>query len=223
LSVIAGTLSLGLGIYFIMMGWESLYSDSVNVNPNETAQYNENAQYNGRIFSIISGVAVVSGIVALVLSMLTFCYRRSRGFICTTGVLGVVASLGFLGLVVILAIFLRSLDGDKFVFHGTDFRIILMISITGLHSLLWLVAGILTICFVTSGRHAKLENELDKEDIEEKDIEEKDIEEQNIEEQNIEEKDIEEQNIEEKDIEAAQAPLVHAVVKPESTTPVEDA
>jgi hypothetical protein len=39
----------------------------------------------------------------------------------------------------------------------------------------------------------------------------------------LDKEDIEEQDIEEKDIEAAQAPLVHAVVKPESTTPVEDA
>ena len=174
LSIIAGSVSLILGIWILMMGLSAFWMDGGSFF----------------IFLIIfSGVAILLSIVALVLSMLTCSCRRSSGFIYTTGVLEVVAFVGVFGMTVLFMIALIAP-------FGWNLSTILLLFLAVLLPVLWLVAGILTICFVKSGRHAELENELDKEDIEE-------------------------QNIEDQDIEAAQVPV--AVVEPESTTPVENA
>ena len=171
LSIIAGSVSLILGIWILM-----------------TLTLTDGGSFFIFII-IVTGVAILLSIVALVLSMLTCSCRRSSGFIYTTGVLEVVAFVGVLGMTVLFMIALIAP-------FGWNLYTILLLLLAVLLPVLWLVAGILTICFVKSGRHAELENELDKEDIEE-------------------------QNIEDQDIEAAQVPV--AVVEPESTTPVEDA
>ena len=171
LSIIAGSVSLILGIWILM-----------------TLTLTDGGSFFIFII-IVTGVAILLSIVALVLSMLTCSCRRSSGFIYTTGVLEVVAFVGVLGMTILLMLALIAP-------FGWNLYTILLLLLAVLLPVLWLVAGILTICFVKSGRHAELENELDKEDIEE-------------------------QNIEDQDIEAAQVPV--AVVEPESTTPVEDA
>jgi len=104
----------------------------------------------------------------------------------------------------------------------------LIVLLIGLLSLLWLVAGILVLCFVASGRHADLENEFDK-DVAEQDNEEQDIEAHAVEPHVIVEPDgttpVELENEFDKDIEAldieAHAVESDAVVEPNGTTPVE--
>jgi len=144
----------------------------------------------GYILSGIVGVAILLSVACLVLFMLTCCCRRPRRFIIATGVLAVFVSLCVAGLGFCLVILINSFGG------GWDGFGILLTLIIGLLSLLWLVAGILALCFVESGRHADLENEFDK------DVEEQDIEEQGIE---------------------AHAVEPHVIVEPNGTTPVKDA
>mmetsp|Transcript_50299 Transcript_50299/g.56963 ORF Transcript_50299/g.56963 Transcript_50299/m.56963 type:complete len:206 (-) Transcript_50299:356-973(-) len=137
----------------------------------------------------IIGLAILLSVALLVLFMLTCCCRRSRRFIYATGVLAVIVSLCVAGPEVYLVIRLNSLG---FMWSDSGTLIVLLI---GLISLLWLVAGILALRFVESGRHADLENEFDK------DVEEQDIEEQGIEAHVIEQ---------------------HIIVEPNGTTPVKD-
>ena len=77
-----------------------------------------------------------------------FCLKLRGVSLYVTGVLVVLVSLGIVGLKICLGI--SSVD-----FFPSN---IVYLLIMGVISLLWLVAGILTLCFVVSGRYPEFDN-----------------------------------------------------------------